>query len=235
MNMGHFHGRFGGLKDMLPFVGHSHGEVNIDSALEGSERGIWALKVSLLVLGATAVFQIVIVLVSGSVDLLADTVYNFSHALTALPLGLAFVLGRRLANRRYTDGYGRAEDVAGVIIAAMILLSALVAGYESLHKLLNPQPLSNLAWVMVAVVEGFLGNEAVAIFRIRTGREIGSAALIAHGQHARVDGLTSLPVLFGVLSVLAGQTVIHRTGQSVGKWLWRLSPIARIVRRQVAR
>jgi len=198
------HGRLGWLK-ALPFVhGHGHGEAKVDDALESSERGVWALKVSLLVLGATSAFQIVIVIVSGSVGLLADTIHNFSDALTAVPLGIAFVLGRRTANRRYTYGYGRAEDVAGVIIVAMIFLSALVAAYESYLKLINPQPLRNIEWVMLAAIVGFLGNEAVAIFRIRIGREIGSAALIADGQHARVDGITSLAVLFGALGVLAG-------------------------------
>ncbi|MBI1800044.1 MAG: cation transporter [Chloroflexi bacterium] len=198
------HGLLGWLKQLFVLHGHSHGEAQVDEALETSERGIWALKVSLLGLGATAAFQIVIVFISGSVGLLADTIHNFSDALTAVPLGIAFVLGRRAANRRYTYGYGRAEDVAGVIIVAMIFFSALVAAYESYLKLVNPQPLRNIEWVMVAAVVGFLGNEAVAIFRIRIGREIGSAALIADGQHARVDGITSLAVLFGAIGVLLG-------------------------------
>lgn len=201
----HGHGRLGWLREVIPFGhGHSHGEQTVDAALEGSARGLWALKVSLVGLGLTAAFQLVIVLMSGSVGLLADTIHNASDALTAIPLGLAFVLGRRAATRRYTYGYGRAEDVAGVIIVAMIFASALVAAYESIQKLLHPQPLSNLGWVMVAAVVGFLGNEAVAVFRIRVGREIGSAALVADGHHARVDGLTSLAVLVGALGVLAG-------------------------------
>jgi len=196
---------FAWLREAIPFLhGHSHGEANVDAALETSERGIWALKVSLLGLGATALFQVIVVLVSGSVALLADTIHNFSDALTAVPLWIAFALGRRAASRRYTYGYGRAEDVAGVVIVGMIFFSAMVAAYESYQKIVNPQPISNLGWVMVAAVVGFLGNEAVAIFRIRVGREIGSAALIADGQHARVDGITSLAVLLGALGVLAG-------------------------------
>jgi cation diffusion facilitator family transporter len=202
---GYDHGTCGRLQAMIPFLhGHSHGEAHVDPALEGSERGLWALKLSLVGLGLTAAFQLVIVFISGSVGLLADTIHNASDALTAIPLGIAFVLGRRAATRRYTYGYGRAEDVAGVIIVAMIFLSALVAAYESIQKLLHPQPLSNLGWVMAAAVVGFLGNEAVAVFRIRVGREIGSAALIADGQHARIDGLTSLAVLVGALGVLVG-------------------------------
>jgi cation diffusion facilitator family transporter len=143
-------------------------------------------------------------MISGSVALLADTIHNFSDALTAVPLWIAFVLGRRAASRRFTYGFGRAEDLAGVFIVLMILFSALVAGYESYQKIINPQPLSNVGWVIVAAIIGFLGNEAVALFRIRVGREIGSAALVADGQHARVDGFTSLAVLFGALGSLAG-------------------------------
>src|SRR5438105_10769674 len=161
---GHDAGRLGRLQEMISFLhGHSHGATDVAAALEGSERGLWALKVSLVGLGLTAAFQLVIVFISGSVGLLADTIHNASDALTAIPLGIAFVLGRRAAHRRYTYGYGRAEDVAGVIIVGMIFLSALVAAYESIQKVLHPQPLYNLGWVMAAAVAGFLGNEAVAV------------------------------------------------------------------------
>lgn len=198
-------GPLGRLREAIPFLhGHSHSEANVDAALETSARGIWALKVSLVGLGATSLFQLVIVFISGSVALLADTIHNASDALTAIPLGIAFVLGKRVANRRYTYGYGRAEDIAGVIIVFMIFASSLVAGWESYQKFLNPQPLSNVWWVVVAAIVGFLGNEGVAIFRIRVGTEIGSAALIADGQHARVDGITSLAVLFGAVGSLLG-------------------------------
>jgi cation diffusion facilitator family transporter len=191
------------LREAVPFLhGHSHGDLPLDNALESSERGIWALKVSLGVLVITALIQITIVLISGSVGLLADTIHNFSDALTAIPLGIAFLLSRRLATRRYSYGYGRAEDIAGVLIVVMILGSALVAAYESYQKIIHPQPLTNLGWVMIAALIGFAGNETVALFRIRVGREIGSAALIADGQHARVDGFTSLAVFFGALGSL---------------------------------
>jgi cation diffusion facilitator family transporter len=202
---GQSHAPLGWLIDAVPFLhGHSHGEANIDRAMETSTRGIWALKVSLVGLLITALFQLVIVILSGSVGLLADTIHNFSDALTAVPLWIAFALARRPANRRYTYGYGRAEDVAGVIIVLMIFASSLVAGYESYLKFLHPEPLRYVWWVMGAAIIGFLGNEGVAIFRIRVGREIGSAALIADGQHARVDGLTSLAVLFGAVGSLLG-------------------------------
>jgi cation diffusion facilitator family transporter len=201
----HQHGRFGWLLELLPFGHtHQHGEAATDAALESSARGLWALKVSLLLLGATAVFQFVIVLISGSVGLLADTIHNFGDAFTAMPLGIAFVLGRRAASRRYTYGYGRAEDVAGAVIVGVIFLSAVVAAYESVQRLIHPQPISAIGWVIAAAFVGFLGNEAVAHFRVRIGREIGSAALIADGLHARADGFTSLAVLLGALGVLAG-------------------------------
>src|SRR5688572_6815501 len=184
---------------------HHHGfEGSVDRALETSARGVTALKISLLGLAATAVFQLVIVLVSGSVALLADTVHNFADALTAVPLWIAFVVGRRAANRSYTYGYGRAEDLAGVFVIAMIALSAAVAAWESVQRLIQPQVVHNVGWVVVAGVVGFLGNEAVAIYRIRIGKEIGSAALVADGHHARTDGLTSLGVVLGAIGVLLG-------------------------------
>jgi cation diffusion facilitator family transporter len=204
---GHDHeqGWLGRIKEAIPFFhGHSHGESQVDAALEGSERGLWALKVSLVGLGVTALLQLAVVLVSGSVGLLADMIHNFGDALTAVPLAVAFLLGRRPPTRRYTYGYGRAEDVAGVLIIALIFFSALVAAYESYRKIVHPQPLQYLGWVMAAAIVGFIGNEAVGQFRIRVGKEIGSAALVADGQHARVDGFTSLAVLVGALGVLAG-------------------------------
>jgi len=191
---------------LTAFLGpHTHTAADsVDFQLESSRRGIWALKVSLLGLLATALFQVVIVMISGSVALLADTIHNFSDALTAVPLWVAFALGRRAATTRYTYGYGRAEDLAGVFIVLMIAASAGLAGWESVQRLLNPQPITNLGWVMTAAVVGFAGNELVAIFRIRVGREIGSAALVADGYHARADGFTSLAVLLGALGVLLG-------------------------------
>jgi cation diffusion facilitator family transporter len=148
--------------------------------------------------------QLVVVLFSGSVALLGDTLHNFADALTALPLWLAFVLERRPPNRRYTYGYGRAEDLAGVFIVAMIALSAVVAGWESVLRLLHPYRSGNLPWVIIAAVIGFLLNELVALYRIRVGRDIASAALVGDGLHARSDGLTSLAVLVGAIGVAAG-------------------------------
>src|SRR6185436_1433705 len=170
------------------FTPHDHGyqTAALDAAL-ATERGIRAVKISLVALLITAGFQVAIVAISGSVALLADTIHNFSDALTAIPLGLAFTLSRRARNSRFTYGYGRAEDIAGVIIVLMILFSAIEAIYQSIFKLINPQPITNIGWVAVAAVIGFLGNELVAVFRIRTGKQIGSAALVADGYHARTD------------------------------------------------
>jgi len=184
---------------------HSHDAADsLDPALESSDKGIRAVKISLVVLGVTAVAQLAVVAMSGSVALLADTIHNFSDALTALPLWLAFVVGRRAPTRRYTYGYGRGEDLAGLFVVLMIAASAVVAGYESIDRLINPRPVDHLAWVAAAGLVGFLGNEAVAIFRIRVGRDIGSAALVADGLHARTDGLTSLAVVVGAAGVAIG-------------------------------
>lgn len=186
-------------------IPHSHDAADsIDDALEASTRGIRAVKISLVMLGITALAQLFVVAISGSVALLADTIHNFSDALTAIPLWIAFVLGRRAANKRYTYGYGRAEDLAGLFVIAMIALSAVLAGWQAIERLLNPAPMSNLGWVALAGFVGFLGNEAVAVFRIREGKAIGSAALVADGYHARTDGFTSLAVLVSAGGVALG-------------------------------
>jgi cation diffusion facilitator family transporter len=187
------------------FVRHSHDAADsIDDALEASTAGIRAVKISLVLLVITATLQVVVVMVSGSVALLADTIHNFSDALTAVPLWVAFVLSRRAATRRYTYGYGRVEDLAGLFIVTMIGLSALLAGYESIRRFFEPQPLTNLGWVLAAGLIGFAGNELVAVYRIRVGRRIHSEALVADGLHARADGFTSLAVVLGVIGVWAG-------------------------------
>jgi len=182
--------------------GHTHGV--IDATIATTERGIWAVKWSFVILGVTAALQLVTVLLAGSVALLADAIHNLGDAATAVPLWVAFMLVRRRPNERFTYGLGRVEDLAGVTIVAIILFSAIVAGYEAIDRLVHPQPVRLLGWVAAAGVIGFLGNEAVAIFRIRVGRQINSAALIADGYHARTDGLTSLAVVMGAAGVLLG-------------------------------
>ncbi len=199
----HPHGLRAAIKEV--FAPHSHDSADsVDSALESSAAGIRAVKVSLVVLGVTAIAQIAIVVISGSIALAADTIHNFSDALTAVPLWIAFALSTKAATRRYTYGFGRVEDLAGLFVVAMITLSAIVAGYEAIERLIHPQPIANLGWVALAGLAGFVGNEWVALYRIRVGRRIGSAALVADGLHARTDGFTSLAVLVGAGGVALG-------------------------------
>lgn len=209
---GHTHDRDhpGGLRGVIRalFLPHSHDAGDaVDRALEASADGMRALKLSLVGLGVTAALQFAIVAVTGSVALLADTIHNVADALTAVPLWFAFWLGRRRPTRRYTYGYGRAEDLAGLFIVGMIALSAAIAGWESAQRLWDPAPVRNVGWVLAAGVIGFAGNELVAVYRIRVGRRIGSAALVADGLHARTDGLTSLGVVAGALGVAAGMPI----------------------------
>ncbi|HEY8711581.1 MAG TPA: cation diffusion facilitator family transporter [Thermoanaerobaculia bacterium] len=182
--------------------GHSHGSV--DASILTSERGIAAVRWSFVVLFFTALIQIYVYYQSRSVGLLADTIHNFSDAATAVPLWIAFTLSRSRPSNRFPYGLGRVEDLAGVTIVFVILFSAVAAGYESIHRFLHPVTVGHLYAVMFASVVGFLGNEAAAIIRIRAGKKIESAALIADGHHARVDGLASLAVLFGALGVKLG-------------------------------
>jgi len=183
---------------------HNHAHGTMDPVLLTTQRGISAVKWSLTGLGATALFQVVITFLSGSVALLADTIHNFGDAATALPLWVAFTLARRKPSQRFTYGYGRVEDLAGVIVVLIILFSAVVAAYHSVDRLLHPQHIQHLSAVVAASIIGFAGNELVAGFRIRVGKQINSAALVADGYHARIDGLTSLGVLFGAAGVWLG-------------------------------
>lgn len=201
------HGHGTGVRAWLGelFAPHSHDAANsMDTALETSRKGIRALKISFSALMATAIAQAVIVALSGSVALLSDTIHNFSDALTAIPIAIAFTVGRRAATRRYTYGYGRAEDLAGIVVVLLIAASAALAGYESVRRLIDPQEVDALGLVAGAGFVGFLGNELVARYRITVGREIGSVALVADGLHARTDGFTSLAVLFGAFGVWLG-------------------------------
>jgi len=202
---GHEHasGPIAWIKDLV--APHSHDAADsVDAALETSSRGTRALWVSLLVLGLTALLQGLVVALTGSVALLGDTLHNVADALTAVPLAIAFSLGRRPPTRRYTYGYGRAEDLAGVAVVLFILLSSALAAYVAVRRLLDPSDVRHLGAVAAAGVIGFVGNEVVARYRIKVGREIGSAALVADGLHARTDGFTSLAVVLGAVGVALG-------------------------------
>ncbi len=205
----HTDGDHSGVRGWLESFFHMHSHdhnaaLSAESILETSAQGIRALIISLASLFVTAALQIVIVIISGSVALLADTIHNFADASTAIPLWIAFALNRRSASRGFTYRYGKAEDLAGAFVVLVIALSAMLVFYESFQKILNPVTPKNLGWVAAAAIIGFFGNEVAAWVRIRTGRRIGSAALIADGMHARVDGLTSLAVLVGTIGVWLG-------------------------------
>ncbi len=186
------------------YHGHSHTHGAVDPEIAVSARGLWAVKWSFVGLMITAIAQAVVFALSGSVALMADLIHNVGDAMTSVPLGVAFVLARARSSPRFDYGYGRAEDLAGVAIVAVIFLSALITGYESIERLRHPQPLDHLGALAVAAVIGFVGNEVVALFRLRVGREINSAALVADGLHARADGLVSLAVLVSALGVGLG-------------------------------
>ncbi|MHA6804109.1 cation diffusion facilitator family transporter [Salinifilum ghardaiensis] len=197
-------------------VPHSHGSTeSVDEALQTSRTGMRALWVSFAGLAATALLQAVLLSMTGSVALLSDTLHNLADALTAVPLAIAFLLGRRAATRRFTYGLGRSEDLAGLVVLLVMAASAGLAAWTALDRLVHPQPLPHLGWVAAAGVVGFAGNELVARYRIVVGRRIGSAALVADGLHARTDGFTSLGVLLS-----AG-------GAALG-WQWA-DPVAGLV------
>jgi len=174
--------------------GHSHGLV--DRSIVRSREGVKAVSVSLAVLGAAALMQVVIFVLSGSVALLADLIHNFGDALTAVPLGIAFSLCSF-----------RGEKVAGLAVVLAIFVSACVALYETIQRLIHPQNLSHL-WVLAAAgVVGFVGNELAARVRLRAGKRLSSPALTADGNHARIDGFVSLGVVASAIAVALGARI----------------------------
>jgi cation diffusion facilitator family transporter len=187
------------------FGAHSHDSADqVDETLEADSAGRRALLLSLLILAVTAAIQAAVVVLSGSVALLGDTLHNVADALTAVPLLIAFRLARRPATKRYTYGYGRAEDLGGLFVIAMIALSSVLVAGEAIDRLIHPRDVTHLWIIAVAAIVGFAGNESVARYRIQVGRRIGSAALVADGLHARADGFTSLAVLIGAGGVALG-------------------------------
>jgi cation diffusion facilitator family transporter len=216
-NHGHDHGHhqqatglWGWITTLFHLHGHSHPHATLvtDQPFADNTAGIRVVWWALAALALTSVIQIIIVLWSGSVALLADTLHNVGDGLNSVPLLIAFYLARRVATRRYTYGFGRAEDVAGIFIVLSIAFSAGLIFWESIQKFLYPEPITHLKWVAVAAMVGFLGNEAVALLQIRVGRKIGSAALVADGLHARTDGLTSLAVLLAVGGTWLGLPIL---------------------------
>ncbi len=192
----------------LPGYAHEHASLSGDATILNNELGIRTVRLALLALGITTIIQVIIYLASGSVALLGDTVHNLGDALNSIPLWVAYVLARRAPDRRYTYGLKRAEDVAGLFIVGSIAFSAVYILIESISKLVHPEPVTNLPWVVAAAIIGFLGNEAVALMQIRVGRKIGSEAMVADGLHARTDGLTSLSVLVAVAGIVVGFPIL---------------------------
>ncbi len=236
-NHHHGNGVWGWISTIFHLHGHSHqhGELVSDQAFIDNQEGIRTVWLALAALTITSVLQIIIVAFSGSVALFADTVHNIGDGLNSVPLLIAFYLARWAATRRYTYGFGKAEDVAGIFIVLSIAVSAGVIFYESIQKFINPDPISNLSWVAAAAIIGFLGNEAVALLQIRTGRKIGSAALVADGLHARTDSLTSLavllaaggtwlgfPILDPIIGILIGITILFITKDAIVTMWYRL-------------
>jgi cation diffusion facilitator family transporter len=233
----HQQGVWGWVATIFHWHSHDHHTTALasDQAFVTNQEGIRVVWLALAALGITAILQVIIVLASGSVALFADTAHNIVDGSNSVPLLIAFYLARRAATRRYTYGYARAEDVAGIFIVLSIAISAGVIFWESIQKLLHPAPLENLGWVAAAAIIGFLGNEAVALLQIRTGRKIGSAALVADGLHARTDGLTSLAVLIAaggawlgfpivdpIIGLLIGVTILFITRDAAVAIWYRL-------------
>ncbi|MEP6987335.1 MAG: cation diffusion facilitator family transporter, partial [Chloroflexota bacterium] len=204
----HQHGLLAGIASTLHIPGFQHDHGTLEASFTDNAVAIRTVKWAFVILGVTTLLQVIVYLASGSVALLGDTIHNLGDALNSIPLWIAFVLARRPANKRYTYGYGRAEDIAGLLIVVSIGFSALYILSESIQKLQHPQQPAQLGWLAVAAVIGFIGNEAVALLQIRVGKRIQSAALIADGLHARADGWTSLAVLVAAGGAALGFPVI---------------------------
>lgn len=184
---------------------HSHDSAeSIDDALEADARGRRALWISLFVLAATTGLQAAIFAATNSVALLGDTLHNLVDAFTAVPLLVAFALLRRPANDRFTYGYGRAEDIASLFVVIAVASSAVIAAWQAVDRFIHPSQVHHVAYLAAAGVVGFLGNEIVARYRMQVGRQIGSAALVADGLHARTDGFASLAVVVSAAGIGLG-------------------------------
>jgi len=202
----HPHGRVAVHREDVDGDGahHSHVHGALDATVATTERGIWAIKWSFLALAVAAALQFAVVAASGSVALFADAIHNVGDASTAVPLWIAFVFSRREASPRFTYGYGRVEDLSGAVIVLVIFSSAVMAVWQALDRFLHPHSVNHLWAIAIAGIVGFVGNEVAAVLRIRAGREMSSAALVADGYHARADGLTSLAVIAGAAGVRLG-------------------------------
>lgn len=203
MNKHHDHGLWHSVKHAIVPHSHDHAHMISDSA-DAYRIAMRAAWISLAGMAVTAALQIVIVAISGSVGLFADTIHNLGHLVTTIPLIIALRLARRAPSKSFTFGLRRAEDLVGLFIGLVIAASAGMIFVDVIDAMRHPRDMTNIGWVLAAAIIGALGNELVAQYRIRAGRKVGSAALIAEGQHARADALTSLAVVIGAVGAMFG-------------------------------
>jgi cation diffusion facilitator family transporter len=182
--------------------GHEHGKVDAD--LYGNRAGLRAVQISTAGMLVVAAIQFAIAWIGGSAGLFADALHNFGDVFTTIALWIAFVISNRAANQRYTYGYYRSEDLAGIFIVLVIIASAIASAVESIQKLTSGNIPTQIYLSMAAALVGVAGNELLAQYKISVGKRINSVSLIADGHHSRIDGLTSLAAFVGLVGVLLG-------------------------------
>src|SRR6266487_185066 len=200
----HDHGEHDHEHDGHGHGGHGHEHGRVDADLYGNRAGLRAVQISTAGMFIVAAIQFVIAGIGGSAGLFADALHNLGDVLTTVALWIAFVISNRAANQRYTYGYHRAEDLAGIFIVLVIIASAVAGAWESIQKLTSGSAPTHLLLSMAAAVVGFVGNEILAQYKISVGKRINSVPLVADGQHSRIDGLTSLAALIGLIGVAFG-------------------------------
>jgi cation diffusion facilitator family transporter len=182
--------------------GHEHGKVDAD--LYGNRAGLRAVQISTAGMLLVSAIQFAIAWIGGSAGLFADALHNFGDVFTTIALWIAFVISNRAANQRYTYGYYRAEDLAGIFIVLVIIASATASAVESMQKLTSGNIPTQIYLSMAAALVGVAGNELLAQYKVSVGKRIHSVSLIADGHHSRIDGLTSLAAFIGLLGVKLG-------------------------------
>jgi len=184
--------------------GHGHEHSKVDADLYGNQAGLRAVQLSTAGMLLVSAIQFAIALIGGSAGLFADALHNFGDVFTTVALWIAFVISSRAANQRYTYGYYRAEDLAGIFIVLVIIASAVAGAVESIQKLTSGNVPTHIYLSMAAALVGVVGNELLAQYKISVGKRINSVALVADGQHSRIDGLTSLAAFAGLIGVMLG-------------------------------
>src|SRR5579884_3116407 len=184
--------------------GHGHEHGSVDADLYGNQAGLRAVQISTAGMFVVAAIQFAIAGIGGSAGLFADALHNLGDVFTTVALWIAFVISNRAANQRYTYGYYRSEDLSGIFIVLVIIASAVAGAVESILKLTNGTPVSQIYLSMAAALVGVAGNELLAQYKISVGKRINSVPLVADGQHSRIDGLTSLAAFIGLIGVRFG-------------------------------